>query len=209
MGGRRRKSSASVTGAFGAFVAHGTPSSSCMYRHHARMLANAGSQRTAWVLMPRSLNSRASEAVPAHVVPRNVGAPVLGATGAHKASETLSSSFTLRHHSWMQANAVSHRAVWVPMPPSLIYNVSNSYRSMDGRRRRPSASVLGASVTYEASETLRQAITTERWAHLFREVGCVIVPSPRHCCRHGMVRSQLRTTSGDILATSVVVAMET
>ena len=49
----------------------------------------------------------------------------------YEASEILSSSFALRHHAWMQANAVSQRAAWVLMLRSLIYSVSNAY--IDGR----------------------------------------------------------------------------
>jgi hypothetical protein len=48
----------------------------------------------------------------AHIVPRNGGASVSGAAGAYEALETLGSSFTLRHRTWMQANAVSQGAAW-------------------------------------------------------------------------------------------------
>ena len=71
------------------------------------MLANAVSQRAAWMLVPRSLNYRVSSAVSTHAAPRNGGASILGADGVHEAPETLSSSFTLRHHAWMLASAVS------------------------------------------------------------------------------------------------------
>ena len=95
-------------------------------RHHARMLAIAVSQRAAWMLVPRPLNIRVSDAVSAHVAPRNGGACVSGANGAHEASETLRSSFTWRHHAWMQANAVSQRAVRVLVPRPLNYSVSDA-----------------------------------------------------------------------------------
>ena len=41
---------------------------------------------------------------------QNGGASVSGADGVHEASETLSSSFTLRHHAWMQAIPVSQES---------------------------------------------------------------------------------------------------
>ena len=58
---------------------------------------------------------RLRDAVSTHVAPRNGGAPVLGAAGAHEASQTPSSSLALWHHSQMQANAVSQRAAWVQL----------------------------------------------------------------------------------------------
>jgi len=75
-------------------------------RHHEQMLANAVSQRAVW-MMPRPLNYRLGDAVSAHVAPRNGGASVSGANWMYGASVTVSSSFTLLHHAWMQANAVS------------------------------------------------------------------------------------------------------
>ena len=42
-----------------------------------------------------------SDAVSAHIAPRNGGASVSGAGGVHGASETLSKCFALRHHAWM------------------------------------------------------------------------------------------------------------
>ena len=86
------------------------------------------SQRAVWVLVPRPLNIRLSDAVSTHVAPRNGGASASGANWAHEASGTLSSSFALRHHAWMQAHAVSQRAACVLMLRSLIYSVSNAYR---------------------------------------------------------------------------------
>ena len=50
-------------------------------RHHEQMLANAVSQRAVWMLMPRSLNYRLSDAVVTHVAPRNGGISVSGADG--------------------------------------------------------------------------------------------------------------------------------
>ena len=97
-------------------------------RHHAWMQANAVSQRAAWVLVPRPLNYRLRDAASTHVVPRNGGASVSGADGVHEASGTLSRSFTLRHHAWMQANAVPQKAAWVLMPRPQICSVSNAYR---------------------------------------------------------------------------------
>ena len=57
--------------------------------------------------------------------PRNGGASVLGAAGMHEALETLSSSFTLRHHAWMQAIAVSQRAA--------VANLQREQCSIDGQ----------------------------------------------------------------------------
>ena len=104
--------------------------------HHDQMQANAVSQRAAWVLVPRPLNYRLSDAVSAHVAPRNGDVSVPEATGVHEASETLSSSFALRHHDQMQAIAVSQRAAWVLVPRSLNYRLSDAV-SMGGRRRNP------------------------------------------------------------------------
>jgi len=69
--------------------------------YHDQMQANVVSQRAAWVLMPRPLNYRVSDAVSMGGQRRNGGASVSAADGVHEASETLSSSFTLRHHAWM------------------------------------------------------------------------------------------------------------
>ena len=74
--------------------------------HHDQMQANAVSQRAAWVLVPRPLNYRLSDAVSAHVAPRNGDVSVPEAAGVHKASETLSSSFALRHHARMLTKTV-------------------------------------------------------------------------------------------------------
>ena len=57
---------------------------------------------------------------------RNGGASVLGANRVPEASEALSSSFALRHHAWMQANAVPRRAAWVLVLRSLTYRVSDA-----------------------------------------------------------------------------------
>ena len=104
--------SVSVSGVVVVYEASGTLGSNFALRHHAWLLANAVSQRVAWVLMLRSLNYRVSDAVSTHVAPRNGGASVSGADGMHEASGTLSRSFALRHHAWMQAIAVSQRAHW-------------------------------------------------------------------------------------------------
>ena len=85
----------------------GTPSSSFTLQHHAWMLAIAVSQRAAWVLVLRSLNYRVSDAVSAHVAPRNGGVSVPREHGMFAAHGTLSSSPVLRHRAWMLANAVS------------------------------------------------------------------------------------------------------
>ena len=71
--------------------------------HRDQMLANAVSQRAAWVLVLQPLKYRLSDAASAHDAPRNGGASVSGADTCrvHDASETLSSSFALRHHAWM------------------------------------------------------------------------------------------------------------
>ena len=101
MGGRRRKSSASVSGPMGVLATYGALSRSLLVYYHDQMQANVVSQRAAWVLMPRPLNYRVSDAVSMGGQRRNGGASVLGAAGMHEALETLSSSFTLRHHAWM------------------------------------------------------------------------------------------------------------
>ena len=123
-----RNGGASILGADGVHEAPETLSSSFTLRHHAWMLANAVSQRVAWVLVLRSLNYRVSNAVSMGGPRRNGGASVSGADGAHEASETQSRSFALRHHAWMQANAVPQKAAWVLLPRPQIYSVSNAYR---------------------------------------------------------------------------------
>ena len=108
-----RNAGAFASGPIGVLATYGTLSRSMLVYHHDQMQANAVSQRAVWVLVPRPLNYRLSDAVSTHVAPRNGGASVSAADGVHEASETLSSSFALRHHAWMQANAVSQRAAWV------------------------------------------------------------------------------------------------
>ena len=61
------------------------------------------------MLVPRPMNYRLSNAVSTHVAPRNGGASVSAADGVYEASETLSSSFALRHDDEAQTNAVSQR----------------------------------------------------------------------------------------------------
>jgi len=79
-----RNSGASVSDATVMLEAPGTRSSSFAQRHHARMLANAVSQRAAWVLTLRTLTCSVSDAVSAHAARRNSGAPVLGQLGDMK-----------------------------------------------------------------------------------------------------------------------------
>ena len=81
--------------------------------HRDQMQANAVSQRAAWVLMPRPLNYRLSDAVSSHVAPRNGGASVSGANGMLAAYGALSRSLAIYHCDQMQANAVSQRAALV------------------------------------------------------------------------------------------------
>jgi len=93
------------------------------------MQANAVSQRAAWVLVLRPLlplNYRLSDAVSAHVAPRNGGASVSGANWMYEASEILSRSLTLRHHAWMLAIAVSQRAAWVLVRQTLNFRLSDA-----------------------------------------------------------------------------------
>jgi hypothetical protein len=71
MGGRRRNGGASVSGADRTHEASETLSSSFALWHHARTLANAVSRGAARVLVLRPLNYHLSDAVSAHVAPRN------------------------------------------------------------------------------------------------------------------------------------------
>ena len=124
-----RNGGASVSG---ANWVHGAPgalsSSSSTLRHRAWMQASAVLLRAAWVLVPRPLNCRLSNAVSTHVAPGNGGASDSAAHGAHEASETPSSSLALRHNDQVQANVVSQRAALVLMSRSQIDSVSNAYR---------------------------------------------------------------------------------
>ena len=95
-------------------------------RHHAWMQANAVWQRAAWVLLPRPLNYRLSNAVSMGGRRRNGGAPVSGANWMYEASEILSRSLTLRHHAWMLAIAVSQRAAWVLVRQTLNFRLSDA-----------------------------------------------------------------------------------
>jgi hypothetical protein len=121
------------------------------------------SQRAAWVLVPRPLNYHLSDAVSAHVAPRNGGASVSGASWMHEASGTVSRCFALRHHAWMQANAVSQRAAWVLVPRPLNYRLSDAV-SMGGRRRNGGASVSGANWMHEASGTVSRCFALRHHA---------------------------------------------
>jgi hypothetical protein len=89
--------------------------------HHDQMQANAVSQRAAWVLVPRPLNYRLSNAESMGGRRRNGGTSVSAADGSQEASETLSGSFALRHHARMLANAVSQRATCVQLLLALIW----------------------------------------------------------------------------------------
>ena len=86
MGGRRRKSSAPVSGPIVVLATYGTLSRSLLVYHHDQMQANAVSQRAAWVLVPRPLNYRLSNAESMGGRRRNGGASVSGADGVHEAS---------------------------------------------------------------------------------------------------------------------------
>ena len=77
------------------------------------------------MLVPRPLNYGMSDAVSMGGRRRNGGAPVSGLYGVHEAAGTLSSSFALRNHAWVLANAVSRRAAWVLVLRSLNYGVSD------------------------------------------------------------------------------------
>jgi len=88
--------------------------------HHDQMQANAVSQRAAWVLVPRPLNCRLSNAVSMGGRRRNGGTSVSAADGSQEASETLSGSFAQRRHARMLANAVSQRATCVQLLLALI-----------------------------------------------------------------------------------------
>jgi hypothetical protein len=77
------------------------------------MLANAVSQRAAWVLVLQPLKYRLSDAASAHDAPRNGGASVSGAAGVFEAHGALSKSLAMYHRDQMLANAVSQRAAWV------------------------------------------------------------------------------------------------
>jgi hypothetical protein len=86
------------------------------------------SQRAAWVLVPRPLNYRLSDAASTHAAPRNGGASASGADVEHGASEAPSSSFAFRNHDQVQANAVSQRAAWLLVPRPLHYRLGMLYR---------------------------------------------------------------------------------
>jgi hypothetical protein len=85
MGGWNRKSSASVSAPVGMLAAYGTLSRSLAVYHHDQMQANAVSQRAAWVLLPRPLNYRLSDAASTHVAPGNGGASVSGVVVVYEA----------------------------------------------------------------------------------------------------------------------------
>ena len=78
-----RNGGASVSGAAGVFEAHRALSKSLAVYHRDQMLANAVSQRAAWVLVLQPLKYRLSDAASAHDAPRNGGASVSGEYGVH------------------------------------------------------------------------------------------------------------------------------
>jgi hypothetical protein len=123
--------------------------------HHALVQANAVPQRAARVLVPRPLNYSLSDAVAAHVAPRDGGASVLG--GFHEASETLGSSLALWHHALVQADAVSQRAARVLVTRPLNYRVSDAV-SMHAAPRDGGASVSGANGMLAAYGTLSRSL---------------------------------------------------
>jgi len=129
------------------------------------MVANAVSQRAACVLLPRPLNHRVSDAVPTHVVRRNGGASVSGADRVQDTSETLSSSFAVRHHDQMQANAVSQRAAWVLLPRPLNHRMSDTV-STHVAPRNGGASVSGAVGVLAAHGALRRSFALRHHAWL-------------------------------------------
>ena len=104
--------------------------------HRDQMLANAVSQRAAWVLVLQPLKYRLSDAASAHDAPRNGGASVSGAAGVFEAHGALSKSLAVYHRDQMLANAVSQRAAWVLMPQPQICSVSNAYRWAVGAENR-------------------------------------------------------------------------
>ena len=83
------------------------------------------------------------DAVSAHVAARNGGVSISGVVVVYKALGTLSSSFAVRHHAWMLANAVSQRVAWVLVPLPLNHCVSDAV-STHVVRRKGGASILGA-----------------------------------------------------------------
>ena len=132
-----RNGGASVSGAAGVFEAHGALSKSLAMYHRDQMLANAVSQRAAWVLVLQPLKYRLSDAASAHDAPRNGGASVSGAAGVFEAHGAHSAG-ALRCGIVLGclANAVSLRAAWVLMPRPQIYSVSSAYRWAVGAENR-------------------------------------------------------------------------
>jgi len=151
MGGRRRKSSASVSGPVGVLTTYRTLSRSLLVYHHARCWqvpchrGQRGGAEAAVAELPceqcLSMGGRR----------RNGGASVSGANGVHEAPGTLNSSFTLRHHAWMQANAVSQRAARMLLPQTQNCRLSDAV-SAPVAPRNSGASVLGSTGVHEASE---------------------------------------------------------
>ena len=63
-------------------------------------------ESSVWVLVLRPQSCRLSNAVSMGGRRKNSGASVSGADGVHEASETVSSSFALRHHARMLTKTV-------------------------------------------------------------------------------------------------------
>ena len=82
---------------------------------------------------------------------------------AHEASEALRSSFALRHHDQMQANAVSQRAAWVLVARPLNCRLSDAV-STHVAPRNGGASVSGANWMYEASVTVSRSLAMRHHA---------------------------------------------
>ena len=68
----------------------------------------------------------------------------------------------MHHHAWMQANAVSQRAVRVLVPRPLNYSVSDAV-SAPASRRNSGASVSDATVMLEAPGTRSSSFAL--WHH--------------------------------------------
>ena len=108
-------------------------------------------ESSARVLMLWSLNYRLRDAVSMGGRRRKGGASVSGAGGVHEASETLSSSFTLRHRARMQDSCVAESCVNVGAAAA-------KYRLRDSVSTHVSPGNGGASDSaahgaHEASET--------------------------------------------------------
>jgi len=113
------------------------------------------------MLVQRPWNYRLSDAVSTHVAPRNAGASVSGVNVAHEASETLSSSFTLRYHAWMLANALSQRAAWVLVPRPLNCRVNDAASAHIARRNGGASPLIADGVPGACEPTSSHAVMSE------------------------------------------------